>query len=276
MGRFFAITGIVAAVAAVFAWNFYFKPRRDAGVEVPPPAPSVREEAPADAPPARDEAPEPQPAPVFVPPTPSEEAPPPVELPPLDASDDAVAAALDETLGAGSVAGLFVPEALVRKLVVTVDNLPRDALSMKIRAIGPIADRFVVAGEDDDLALDPDNFARYERVLARLEATDPSAAADLYVTGYPLLQQAYEELGYPGGQFHDRLFEVIDHLLDAPMVDGAMRLTRPHVLYRFADPELEALSSGQKILLRMGPENRARVQDWLVRFRAELEARELS
>ena len=36
--------------------------------------------------------------------------------------------------------------------------------------------------------------------------------------------------------------------------------TRPWVRYEFADPKLEALSSGQKILLRMGPAHRARAK----------------
>jgi hypothetical protein len=38
-------------------------------------------------------------------------------------------------------------------------------------------------------------------------------------------------------------------------------------LYEYADPDLEALSSGQKLLLRMGPENAARVQQTLARIR---------
>jgi hypothetical protein len=40
--------------------------------------------------------------------------------------------------------------------------------------------------------------------------------------------------------------------LDTPEPDGPLNLTRPNVLFEFADPELEALSSGQKLLLRMG------------------------
>jgi hypothetical protein len=43
---------------------------------------------------------------------------------------------------------------------------------------------------------------------------------------------------------------------------------QPKVLYEFADPALEALPSGQKILLRMGPENAARVKAKLREIRA--------
>ena len=47
-------------------------------------------------------------------------------------------------------------------------------------------------------------------------------------------------------------------------------LVRPNVLYQFADPDLEALSSGQKLMLRMGPSNAATVKRVLERFRGRL------
>ena len=54
--------------------------------------------------------------------------------------------------------------------------------------------------------------------------------------------------------------EVEAHLLATPEVQGPIELTQPRVFYEFADPELEALSSGQKTLIRMGPENAAVVK----------------
>jgi hypothetical protein len=44
------------------------------------------------------------------------------------------------------------------------------------------------------------------------------------------------------------------------------------VLYEFADPELEARSAGQKLLLRMGPANAARVKSRLREFRRQITA----
>jgi len=54
--------------------------------------------------------------------------------------------------------------------------------------------------------------------------------------------------------------EAIDDLLATPELDAPVKLLRPRVLYEFADPDLETRSAGQKILLRMGPENAARVK----------------
>src|SRR5262245_4899249 len=53
----------------------------------------------------------------------------------------------------------------------------------------------------------------------------------------------------------DRVVEVIDHLLATPEIEEPLRFIQPRVLYEFADPKLQKLSGGQKILLRMGPAN---------------------
>src|SRR5262249_3266797 len=53
----------------------------------------------------------------------------------------------------------------------------------------------------------------------------------------------------------DRVVEVIDHLLVTPEIEEPLRLIQPRVLYEFADPKLQKLSGGQKILLGMGPAN---------------------
>ncbi len=45
-----------------------------------------------------------------------------------------------------------------------------------------------------------------------------------------------------------------------PEPPETIALTRPNVLYEFADPRLEAESAGRKLLLRMGPGNAARVK----------------
>ncbi|MCA8886134.1 MAG: DUF3014 domain-containing protein, partial [Hyphomonadaceae bacterium] len=61
-----------------------------------------------------------------------------------------------------------------------------------------------------------DNAARYGALVRWIESVDMERAVALYARLYPLFQQAYEELGYPGRYFNDRLVAVIDHLLQAP------------------------------------------------------------
>src|SRR5207237_41823 len=109
--------------------------------------------------------------------------------------------------------------------------------------------------------------------LPALNARDPvvhEAAALVYQRLYPLFQQAYEDLGYPGKYFNDRLVEVIDHLLQAPEVPAPIKLVQPRVFYEYADADLEGRSAGQKLLIRMGPANARAIKAKLREFRAEI------
>jgi hypothetical protein len=103
-----------------------------------------------------------------------------------------------------------------------------------------------------------------------VEAIDAKKLVAVYVHFYPLFQQAYRELGYPNGYFNDRLVEVIDNLLAAPDTREPVRVVRPKVFYEFAEPELEALPAGQKILIRIGAANASRIKAKLREIRGEL------
>ncbi|MEJ2645100.1 MAG: DUF3014 domain-containing protein [Gammaproteobacteria bacterium] len=136
-----------------------------------------------------------------------------------------------------------------------------------------VAGRFLVNGEAGDYTLSPDNYRRYTPYVRLLEDVNIKDLVSVYLRFYPLLQEAYRDLGYPNGYFNDRVIEAIDNLLATPEVKGPIKLVQPNVLYKFADPKLEALSSGQKILIRMGPKNEARVKARLRELRKALLAR---
>ena len=194
-----------------------------------------------------------------------------VPLPPLDDSDSYFLLALIDVFGA-DIEPLLVTEALIDKFVATVDNLPRDHVAEKIRPVGRLTTVFRsdATGNDGPIYLSQANYARYDLLVSQLASADINALIDTYRRFYPLLQQSYERLGYPGGYFNDRVVEVIDHLLATPQPDEPIRLVRPHVLYEFADPDLENLSSGQKLLLRMGSEHTALIKGVLRELRAVL------
>jgi len=62
----------------------------------------------------------------------------------------------------------------------------------------------------------------------------------------------------------------IDNLLAAPDITTDIALVRPNVMYQFADPKLEELSAGQKLMLRMGPTNAATIKAKLRELRAQV------
>jgi hypothetical protein len=90
------------------------------------------------------------------------------------------------------------------------------------------------------------------------------------VHNYPLFQAAYRELGYPHGYFNDRLVQVLDDLIDAPEPNGPIVLEKPKALYVFGDPGLQSLSVGQKLMVRVGPDNEAKLKAKLRDIRAAL------
>jgi hypothetical protein len=77
-------------------------------------------------------------------------------------------------------------------------------------------------------------------------------------------------MGYADGDFNTRLVAVIDDLLATPEVMGPVDLVKPEAYFLYTDPDLESLSAGQKILLRMGNDNATRVKSKLVEIRASL------
>jgi hypothetical protein len=194
-----------------------------------------------------------------------------VELPPLEESDTYFALALIDVFGP-ELETLLADEALIDKSVATVDNLTRSRVAEKIRPVGRLSGNFVVsaAGENGPFYLSPDNYARYRPLVNMVTGADLDELAATYRRFYTLMQEAFAQLGYPDGYFNDRVVAVIDHLLATPEPEEPVRLVQPHVLYEFADPELEALSGGQKLLLRMGPDHAARIREILTELRTRI------
>lgn len=193
-------------------------------------------------------------------------------LPPLAKSDPVVLAALGDVFGKNAVKQFFQPEEIVRRIVVTIDNLPRKVVSAQLMPTRPVEGKLRTTGEEEKTVLASANHDRYTPFIRLADMVDPKVFVAAYRKVYPLFQQAYREQGYPKGYFNDRLIDVIDHMLDAPEVDGPIALVQPRIYYQFADPELEALSAGHKLMLRIGSRNAARVKAKLREIRAELAA----
>jgi hypothetical protein len=198
------------------------------------------------------------------------EAATPTPLPALKESDPTLLEALASLFGADPLRQFFLPDEIVRHIVVTIDNLPRREFAAQLSPIRGPEGLPRVTGNDDTLALSPANAERYGPYVKLVEKVDAARAVELYTRYYPLFQQAYVELGFPGGYFNDRLIEVIDHLLAAPEDAGGHPIGAPHVLYEYLDPELEARSGGWKLLMRIGPANAAKVKAKLREIRAQL------
>lgn len=253
--RLFAVAVLSGAAIGFYFWQQPMAPEPQLlqPVETPrPPAPAVVEPA------QHYPIPEPQ------------EAQAEQTLPSLDESDSTIWNALAGLSGQTPVKKLFHPQEIVRRIVVTIDNLPRKTVAMRLLPPKPVDGKFLTARQAESLSIAPENSARYTPYVRLAETVDAKKLTALYVRFYPLFQRAYQDLGYPDRYFNDRLVTVIDHLLAAPEVDAPLALVQPHILYKFENPDLEARSAGHKILLRMGSGNAAKIKAKLREIRSEL------
>ena len=86
----------------------------------------------------------------------------------------------------------------------------------------------------------------------------------------PLIEQAYEEFGYSAEDMDNALIRSLDYVLATPEPAVPIALIRKEAVFQFSDPELEQLPPLQKQLLRMGPENSARIKQWVEKLRQGL------
>jgi hypothetical protein len=271
------LTGIILILLGLAAW--YFLGSKEPVVEeAPPPVVSVQEEEPAPAPAPVEE-------PVVEEEVVAEE--PVIEEPPLPdlaASDPVALEALTDMVGAEPVNQYVAQEAVISRFVATVDALGGRQVPAVIQAVqGPGGEFQATADEQPEsvildevgdpipqYVLDPVNYQRYTPYVEMIEDVDPAQAVAIYRRNQPLFDEAFDQLGYAEGDFEQRLRAIIDELLATPDVSGPVRLIKPEAFYLFADDELEALSAGQKVLLRMGPENAARIKAKLAEIKAAL------
>ena len=250
----------LAALAAAGAW-YYFR-----GSAAPPPGPTALPAVAASAAAA--------PSAAIAHPVPDQDAAATAAapLPLLNESDAPLREALAALAGPGAVQSYLEPENIVRRLVVTIDNLARQKLPAQRRPVQALGGGFHAQGDELHAALDPRNYERYAAPVAIVKGLDMQRVAAVYEHFYPLFQNAYQDLGYPTGYFNDRLVEVIDLLLATPQVPEPIELVRPNVMYEFADRSLEERPAGQKLLIRMGPANAAVIKTKLGELRAALTA----
>lgn len=233
----------------------------------------------------------PAPAPPAPPPTPPPPAAEPAirhpvtagrdKLPGLDESDGYIKSALLDLLGKKSALSNLILDGFARRFVTTVNNLATDNAASQSWPVNRTDGHFEVDAPSGSGVISPKNAARYRPFVDFATGVDSRRAVSLYVRVYPLFQRAYEDLGFPGKYFNDRVIEVIDNLLATPDVAGTIKVKTvttdgtpaapgPGRLYVFDDPALETSTVGQKILLRVGPDNARRLKAKLSEVRQRL------
>lgn len=281
MSSFVRISVVLLVLAAVGAAFLLWRHQRPALPTVAAPV------APAAVPAASVTTPLAPRAPVVRYPVPSAVEPARSALPAADDADARVKSALIDLLGRKAVLSFLRLDGIVRRFVATVDNLGTDNAPASMWPVNPTGGSLETERESDGetggkeggVVISAKNADRYAAFVRLAEAFDTQRAVRIYFRLYPLFQAAYEDLGYPGKYFNDRVVEVIDNLLATPMFADPVKVKRLQVdgavvgagrLYVFDDPALESRSAGQKILLRMGRENAGKLMAKLADIRRRI------
>ncbi len=186
---------------------------------------------------------------------------PPIDLPPLDESDDVVRGLVKELSSNPSVAAWLMTDNLIRNFTVVVSNIAAGEPAAGRVAILRPRGAFQVEERGEDLLINPRGYGRYLPLATAASSINPEGAAGLYTTLKPRIDEAYAELGNPNTTFDQTLERALVLLLKTPLPEGRVPV-EPNgaVGYRFADPALEKLTPSQKLLIRFGPDNQRAVQ----------------
>ncbi|GGW91439.1 DUF3014 domain-containing protein [Alteromonas halophila] len=266
------IGAIVVIILAVIFW-----PSDDEPEPVPAEQPVTQQEEPEPATETEEfeRTPEPEPVEIEsereVEPMPEPEPEPEPE--PLDVSDDAVKASLADISASNDEAinRILMDEAVLQRFVVAVTNVANDELATNYRLVSPPEQSFRVYTQAGKKWIDAASYKRYTPYVDMLESFENEALLDLYETYQPDIQQKYSEIGDPDRDFDNVIVEAIDQLLDTPEVPMPVEVYTDSVAYKYADEQLENLSSPQKQLLRTGPDNMRRIKAKLRELKALLQ-----
>ncbi|WP_052691839.1 DUF3014 domain-containing protein [Teredinibacter purpureus] len=274
---------IVLIVVALLAAGVYLLSNRSSAPIIPVVAPTTPIPTPVSTP-----APTATPAPDtdLLQPT-AQPAPTAEPLPTLDNSDEPLRTTLLETQGLTSLVALLTPDDIIRKFVRAVFNLNQGKVvpqyrplngptsAFKAQAIGRMAE--IPSPENSNETIQtalfrnpPQNQQRYSVYVSLAEQLNLSAITQLYRLYYPLLQRAYEELGEGPAEFHTLVLGALRSFSATPHIEREPELILIRAQYQFLDPTLEALPNTQKLILRMGIENRESLQKTLTMLEKSL------
>ena len=220
--------GVAAAVLLV-AGGAYWIMHREAPAPSPsaPPVPAPVAQRPADAP-----------------------------LPPTPDSDAQVRRLLGSLSTWPQLKDWLAQSDLLNSWAVIAVNLAEDVSPRKqLTYLQPQKKFSEVAGH-----IDPKSYARYDPFTEVVASIDAKGFAAAVRELHPLLETAYHRLGYPDRSVDDLARAALQRLIDAPVVEGDVKLEPKGANFRFADDKLEALGPVEKHLLRMGPRNTKLIQ----------------
>lgn len=185
---------------------------------------------------------------------------PPLDLPELDASDAFVRNVVTGLSEHPQLASWLVTDDLAYRFVrSTVALAHGQSPSEHVGFMKPDGD-FAVQERSGALAVDPAGYSRYNVLSETFASLSTENGARLYRQLYPLFEEAFAELGVPNVTFDDLVAQAVDNLIAVQVPATPPEVAPSTAMYAYTDARLEGRTPAEKHLMRMGPENAARVQ----------------
>lgn len=253
---------IAVIIAAIIAFVvYYYVIAEDKNVAVTTPVAEIIEPQVAPEIEVQPEPVAPEPAEPVIEPEVEEvvEAEPEKTLPNLDESDSWFTDKLANLTWRKELLKLMVTEDMIRRFVVFTDNFSQGTLAYEHAPLISPQVKFSATenkSQPETVWLwDESNTRRFSLYVDLLRSMDSEMLVQWYVELKPLIDEAYQELGYPDDEFSDVLQSAITKVLDMEIPKTLPELNRPSVMYKYQDPSLESLDDAEKLLLRLGKEN---------------------
>ena len=151
-----------------------------------------------------------------------------------------------------------------------IDGLGRGIILRKLLPTNPPKQSFSVIKEGEVIYMSPTSYGRYNVYTDVLTGLNTNQVLSSFHALRPMYEQAFEYLGLDPKDFDNSIIRALDQVLATPELTEPIALQPKSVVYTFADPALESLPAVQKQLLRMGPDNLARIKRQASAVRAGL------
>lgn len=180
-------------------------------------------------------------------------------LPTLDESDAWLEEKLPTLTWRKELLKLVIDDDMIRRFVVFTDNFSQGILAYEhsplIKPTTSFSGREINENGQVIIKWDETSSRRFSLYVDLLRSVDSETLVSWYFELKPLVDEAYQELGYPEENFTDILQDAITKVLDMEIPKERIELIRPSVMYEFKNEEIENLDDAEKLMLRLGKEN---------------------
>ena len=187
------------------------------------------------------------------------------ELPPeatvTEETADAYAREIIESVNGGKALAQFVAgDYIVERAVAIIDALRRGEVPYKLLPVGRPSKPFLISDDGLRVTTDPSSFNRYDVFAQWVNGIDVLAIVELLNEYEQIATEALSRMGVGDFDIRSAVLAATTEILATPIAPESAELMKREANWVYMDPELEALSSLQKQVLRMGPRNSEIIQ----------------